>query len=190
MTMAEPNIELADAGPVTWWRCEPRRLARDQQEVAAFCPDLEWSATGAGSWHGRLPIWPFARPKPHGVEDLVDGKGLLVQVVYGHAYPMVPAAIFPLDPEPEVVERTQHQWHVNGDGSLCLMQTDAAWTGRDSVTGLLLKAAGWRIEYVLMKHGLISVMSTNGIVEDPVVDPLIVSSVAERSVEADVRPED
>jgi hypothetical protein len=164
--------------PVTWWQCEPRRLARDRREVGEFCSDLQWSPDGAGSWTGRLPIWPFDRAQSDSVVRLLGGQGMLVQVVYGHAYPMVPPSVVPIDPEPEIVERTQQRWHVNGDGSLCLMQTVAAWSARNSIVDLLLKAAGWRIEYALMKHGLIESMSVNGVVTDPDYDPLITRAAA------------
>jgi hypothetical protein len=60
-----------------------------------------------------------------------------------------------------------------GDGSLCLLQDDATWTGRDSVVELLLKAAGWRVEFELMRRGVIEAMTINGIVEDPQFDDLL-----------------
>jgi hypothetical protein len=162
---------------VTWWQCEPRRLARDRAEVAEHFGDLKWLGAGAGGWRGRLPRWPFARPAPVGLVDLIGESGLLVGVEYGHAYPMVPPLIHPLDPEPDVMERTDHRWHVSGDGSLCLLQDDAAWTGRGSVVDLLLKAAGWRVEYALMKAGVIEAMTERGIVEDDQYDRLIAAAV-------------
>jgi hypothetical protein len=86
---------------------------------------------------------------------------------------MVPPAIFPLDPEPGFNMRTEQRWHVMGDGSLCLFQNDSAWTGRDSVVELLLKAAGWRVEFELMRLDAIEAMTINGIVEDPQLDYLL-----------------
>lgn len=168
-------------GPVTWWQCEPRRLARDQAEVLDRLPDLEWQTGGAGGWVGRLPRWPFARPEPQGLVEMVGEVGLEVAVVYGHAYPMIPPAIFPLDPEPPLTTRTDQRWHVMGDGSLCLFQDDAAWTGRDSVVDLLLKAAGWRVEFELMRRGVIEAMTVNGIVDHPQLDHLL----AEMKVQAE-----
>src|SRR4051794_40280999 len=112
--------------PATWWQCEPRRFERDRREVGARFPTLEWDAHGAGQWLGRLPRWPFERPEPDGLAELVP-TGLEVAARYGHAYPMVPPAIHPLDPEPLISERTEHRWHVMGDGSLCLMQADTMW---------------------------------------------------------------
>jgi hypothetical protein len=160
------------AEPVTWWQCEPRRLARDQEEIADRFPNLIWRPGGAGGWSGRLPSWPFARPEPARLVDLI-GHSLRVEVVYGHAYPMVPPSIYPVEPQPEMIERTDHRWHVNGDGSLCLLQDDAAWTGRDSIVDLLLKAAGWRVEYALMKLKVIDAMTLHGIVGDDQLDHLI-----------------
>jgi hypothetical protein len=68
-----------------------------------------------------------------------------------------------------------------GDGSLCLFQDDAAWTGRDSVVDLLLKAAGWRVEFELMRRGVIEAMTVNGIVDHPQLDHLL----AEMKVQAE-----
>jgi hypothetical protein len=104
---------------------------------------------------------------------MLGENGLEIAVVYGHAYPMVPPAIFPLDPQPDLEARTAQRWHVMGDGSLCLLQDDATWTGRDSVVELLLKAAGWRVEFELMRRGVIEAMTINGIVEDPQFDDLL-----------------
>ncbi|TYC22674.1 hypothetical protein FXF52_19350 [Micromonospora sp. MP36] len=159
--------------PVTWWQCEPRRLKRDQEEVRQRFPDLEWQNEGAGGWIGHLPRWPFARPEPPGLVKAIGERGLLVAVVYGHAYPMVPPAIFPDDPQPPLIARTDQRWHVMGDGSLCLLQDDATWTGRDSVVELLLKAAGWRVEFELMRRGLIGAMTIDGIVDDDQLDHLL-----------------
>ncbi|WP_237404792.1 hypothetical protein [Actinacidiphila reveromycinica] len=78
-----------------------------------------------------------------------------------------------MDPLPEPWEWTQHCWHLNGDASLCLLRDDV-WTGRESVVDLLLKAAGWRIEYALMKHRAIEQMTSSGIVADDSLDQLLV----------------
>lgn len=170
--------------PVTWWQCEPRRLARDQAEIRDQFPGLEWQPDGAGIWLGRLPRWPFSRSEPPGLLKVVGEEGLQIAVVYGHAYPMVPPEIFPLDPEPDLSTRTDQRWHVMGDGSLCLLQSDATWTGRDSVVELLLKAAGWRVEFELMRRGAVNAMTINGIVEDSQFDHLI----TEVAVEQDTAP--
>ncbi|PWU46298.1 hypothetical protein DLJ47_32830 [Micromonospora sp. S4605] len=165
--------------PTTWWQCEPRRLQRDQEEVRARFPNLEWQDAGAGGWMGRLPRWPFARPEPAGLVDVIGEQGLLVAVVYGHAYPMVAPAVHPVDPQPRFSTRTDQRWHVMGDGSLCLFQDDTTWTGRDSIVELLLKAAGWRVEFELMTRGLINAMTINGIVNDDQLDPLLLRASGE-----------
>jgi hypothetical protein len=173
---------------VTWWQCEPRRLARDRAEISERFPGLERHGRGAGAWVGRLHRWPFARSEPPRLVDLIGFDGLKVEVEYGHAYPMVAPLIRPLDPEPGLLERTNHKWHVMGDGSLCLLQDDAAWTGRESIVGLLLKAAGWRVEYALMKADLIDAMTLRGIVDDDQLDHLV--ALAADSGTADDEPPD
>ncbi len=167
-----------DDGAVTWWQCEPRRLARDQAEIGERFPGLQWFDPGAGGWIGRLPRWPFDRPEPAELPMLVGDEGLEVALLYGHAYPMVAPALYPQDPEPGIAQRTDHKWHVNGNGSLCLLQDDATWNGRGSVLDLLLKAAGWRVEYALMTAGVIEAMTLHGIVDDAQSDHLIAVAVA------------
>ncbi|MFG3689583.1 hypothetical protein [Micromonospora sp. NPDC047740] len=171
-----------DGGAVTWWQCEPRRLARDEAEIGEWFPGLQWVDEGAGGWVGRLPRWPFDRPEPAGLPALVGEEGLEALLVYGHAYPMVAPLIYPGDPRPGIAQRTDHKWHVNGNGSLCLLQDDATWNGRGSVLDLLLKAAGWRVEYALMKAGVIEAMTLHGIVDDAQSDHLI--AVAVKAIEA------
>lgn len=163
----------------TWWESEPRRYERDRQEVAEHFPELRWFEEGAGGWRGRLPVWPFTRPCPPGLDVLTSGRGLEVDLRYLESYPMVPPLIYPVDPEPEMVLRTQHRWHLSGDGSLCQLISAGQWTGRESVVDLLLKAAAWRIEYALLRAGVMETMSENGIVDDPVHDDLIAKAVEE-----------
>ncbi|MYW69030.1 hypothetical protein GTY65_33885 [Streptomyces sp. SID8379] len=159
--------------PIAWWECEPRRLHRDQEEITTRFPDLAWKQDEAGTWEGRLPRWPFDRPEPAHLTDWTSGEGLLLRMECHQAYPMVAPRIIPLDPRPQPFEWTQHRWHVNGDASLCLLREAAAWTGRESAVDLLLKAAGWRIEYALMKHNMIDEMTANGIVSDDRLDHLL-----------------
>lgn len=151
--------------PITWWRAEPRRLERDQTEITARFDDLVWNSDGDGTWTGVLPLWPFDRPEPPHLRTWA-GEGLRLTVAYNQANPMVEPSLHPLDPEPPPQEWTQTRWHVNGDGTLCLLQEHALWTGRDSLVDLLIKAAGWRLEYALMKYGAIQEMSRCGIVSD------------------------
>lgn len=160
----------------TWWDRDPDRLTRDRTEITERFPSLVWNPEGAGGWDGVLPSWPFDRPKPPLLDALIDGVGLRVAVRYPQGYPMVPPAIWPLNPEPSVAEWTVHAWHVNGDGSLCMLESVSLWDPRESPTPLLLKAAGWRIEYALRKADVLSEMTRNGIVSDDRLDELITST--------------
>lgn len=161
------------SGPIPWWQAEPSRLERDRAEIAVACPDLDFEKEGEGSWTGVLPRWPFDRPEPLGLADLVGETGLRIELKYVPAYPMVLPVLWPRDPVPELIERTQQSWHVLPIGALCLLQSEADWDPRNSVVDLLLKAAGWRVEYALMKAGVIERMSTNGIVNDGTHDHLV-----------------
>lgn len=167
---------LRDIAPINWWDAEPARFAREWDEVTARFPELTWTPDGAGGWVGRLPMWPLERPEPPGLSRLLGGAGLEVVIAYRQAYPMVPPRIYPVVPWPEPVECTQHRWHVNGDGSLCQFQTDTAWDPRDSICDLILKAAAWRVEYALMKAGVLEQMTLHGIVSDPALDDVIATA--------------
>lgn len=165
-----------------WWVHEPRRFAADCDEMARRFPGLAWSAEGSGRWEGELPLWPFDRAQPSGIGSWLQGRGLRVQVQCGQAYPVVVPRLFALEPEPALGERLQHRWHVNSDGSLCLLADPTQWTNRMPLADLLLKAAGWRIEYELMVGGAIQSMTANGIVSDAALDPLIEQIATGRSV--------
>jgi hypothetical protein len=179
------TVGIAELTPILWMDAEPTRLPRDRAEIAAFAPQMEYhgpeSAGGAafphGGWTGELPRWPFDRDEPAGLTDLTGEHGASVVMLYTAAYPMVPPIIYCLDPEPSLSEQTQSAWHVAPGGSLCLLQSVGAWQPESSVTELLAKAAGWRVEYALMKAGVIKQMSTNGIVSDPSSDHLITQAV-------------
>ncbi len=172
-----PDMDVAQPLPVIWSDAEPTRLARDLAEVSQFAPALAFDPAGNrsehGCWVGELPRWPFDRPEPAGLNALIGNGGLKIVLLYSAAHPMVPPAIYPVEPEPTVLERTQSAWHVAPSGSLCLLQSDGEWKPETSVTELLLKACGWRIEHALMKAGRVEQMSVNGIVSDPSLDPLI-----------------
>lgn len=158
---------------VTWRDRDSQRYRRDLSEVGETFPTLVWTDTAGGGWDGALPLWPFDRPAPDSLADVTGPDGLRMELRYPQAYPMVAPAIRPLEPEPELREWTIHGWHVNGDGTLCLLRSTALWDPRSSVVDLLLKAAGWRIEYALMKAGAIEAMTANGIVSNTIFDELI-----------------
>jgi len=183
--------------PVFWTASDPNRLARDLVEVAAFAPGLTFEGPPGsdpdyvhqGVWTGTLPIWPFDRPRPERLDDLVPA-GLTCAVCYSAAHPMVPPHIVPLDPEPEILERSQHIWHIAPRGDLCLLQTVGDWDPSASIVELLLKASAWRIEYALMKAGVVDSMTTNGIVDDPSHDDLIAQAVEALTATRSITPLD
>jgi len=158
---------------VPWWDAEPARLRRDREEVLEAFPDLVFVDHGQAGWRGRLPLWPFDRPEPGGLHRLTGGQGLLFELCYGAAYPLVFPWIYPLDPAPRPAELTQTRWHVLGNGALCLFQTQQDWDPASSVVELLRKAAGWRIEHTLLTTGVLEDMTSAGIVRDPCVDHLV-----------------
>jgi hypothetical protein len=161
------------AAALTWWQVEPDLLRREQRAMTALAPELAWVPAGPGGWAGLAPIWPFERPAPPGLMGLLAGRRLQLEVQYGHAFPVVAPKVWSIDPQPTLEQRTQHAWHVNGDGSLCLLRDAAAWTGRDPAAELVVKAAGWFIEYLLLTDGRIEEMTSAGIATDPCLDGLI-----------------
>lgn len=178
-------MSLPPLSPVYWTDVDPERLARDLADVRVFAPDLAFETPPGGylgvehhgAWTGVLPVWPFDRPKPAGLDELVP-SGLRVRVECSAAHPVIPPAVFPLDPLPELAQRSQHLWHVAPDGRLCLMQTIGAWRPSDTVSDLLEKACAWRIEYALMKAEVVEWMTVDGIVSDGERDELIAMAVA------------
>lgn len=157
---------------VPWWEALPDRLVFELAAMAEVAPDLEWSPR-EGLWRGRLPVWPFTRARPENLESFTAGRRLLVEVQPVQAHPAVAPKFWPLDPEPELAERTQQRWHVNGDGSLCLFQRSVDWAGDEPCAALIPKASGWFLEYLLMKAGSIEAMTINGIVADDGLDGLM-----------------
>jgi len=171
--------------PMFWSELDPGRLDRDREEIAAVAPGLTYFAAGVeretglafhGGWQGTLPRWPFERPKPAGLDALTDGQDLEILLVYPASYPMVPPRVHPTNPKPLAIEHSDQVWHVAPAGHLCLLQSDGDWVPEASIGDLIIKAAGWRIEYALMKTGKIERMTINGIVSDPILDHLIDSS--------------
>lgn len=157
----------------TWWAEDPSLLRRERDAMSVIAPDLNWTADGAGWWAGLAPTWPFGRPAPPGLDALLAEHRLRVLVTYGHAFPMTAPAVWAVDPEPAIEQRTQHAWHVNGDGSLCLLEAAAAWTGREAAAELVVKASGWFIEYLLMRRGVVTSMTSDGLAADLSVDAVI-----------------
>jgi hypothetical protein len=155
---------------VHWDAAEPDRLAADLVDTAAVAPDLAYDA-GVRAWRGRLPRWPFSRPEPAGLAALLP-RGMQAEIRTSPAHPLEEPAVYPLDVDVEVWHRLDQRWHVAGDGRLCLAQGPLAWEPEDSLSEVVLKAAGWRCELVLLEAGVVTAMSVNGIVTDPSRDCL------------------
>ena len=160
---------MADA--ISWAQAEPRRFAAELANMATAAPAMQWNE-GRGCWEGTLPAWPFSRPAPEGLYGFLDGRRFEVRVEYSPAFPMVAPRFVPVDPEPDLFVRSQHDWHVNGDGSLCLLQSASDWDGTGCAAQLVAKAAAWFLEYLLMERGLIDKMTEVGIVNDDSRDRL------------------
>lgn len=172
--------------PVYWSADDQERLETDVADVRAFALDLvfvapgestEFAAQHEGLWFGILPVWPFDRPAPEGLERLVP-TGLKCVVLCSPVHPVLPPDVIPVDPKPLPIEHSMHVWHVAPYGNLCLMQSYGAWDPRDKVSQLLQKACGWHIEYALMKSRAISAMTLRGIANDPTLDPIITATAA------------
>ena len=159
-----------------WLEAEPAQVAVEKASMAEIAPELNWIEDElTGGWRGVVPIWPFERPMPRGLEAFLAGRRLTVEVQYLQAHPMVEPKVWPLDPQPDPMHRSRHDWHVNGDGSLCMLQTASDWDGTGTAADLIVKAAGWFIEYLLMEGALIEKMTINGIAVDDSLDHLLVS---------------
>ncbi len=166
--------------PIRWTRAEPRRAERERTEMARIAPDLRWtqglSRRGRSDlcgWEGCAPVWAGERPKPKGVDELLGDERLRLRVIYAEAFPMVAPALVPVDPEVPLERRTRHAWHVNGDGSLCMLQTANAWDPDATAADLVAKASGWFIEYKLMLAGRIEQMTLHGLLASDELDDLL-----------------
>lgn len=162
---------------VNWTHWDPGRLARDLREVAEFSPTLAFMSPGEpcfphGGWVGALPLWPFSRSEPPGLRELVS-EPLEVAVVCASAHPISAPNVIPTNVAIDVMRSSDTAWHVLPSGGLCLLQTVSQWDPAASVVELLLKAAGWRIEYALMEAGRLERMTERGIVQDSTLDALI-----------------
>src|SRR4051812_27769884 len=120
--------------PISWMEAHPRVLEREREAMAVVAPDLAWIDEGTfGGWEGLAPVWPFNRPQPRpGLDNLVELKRIKVRVAYFQAHPAVAPLVYPLDPVPPRDHRLRHDWHVNGDGSLCLLGSATQWHASDT----------------------------------------------------------
>jgi hypothetical protein len=62
---------------------------------------------------------------------------------------------------------------VLGDGGLCLLRETLDWTASEPAAELVRKAAGWFLEFLLLRDGLIEEMTADGIVNDDCLDHLL-----------------
>jgi len=86
---------------------------------------------------------------------------------------MTAPRLYPRDPRVPMERWTQQRWHVNGDGSLCLMQAADDWQPTDVSAALVCKAAGWFIEYLLVEQGDLASMAIRGIYASSEIDALL-----------------
>jgi hypothetical protein len=158
----------------SWWQDEPTRLAAEKAAMTAAAPDLTWlSGEPSGGWQGTVPFWPFSRPQPYGLPALLGGQPLEVQIICGHAFPMVEPRVRPLSVEVPVQALGWATWHVSPDGTLCLLQESAQWDPSGTTADLVPKISGWHIEFWLMKGGHIEAMTEYGIAQDDSFDELL-----------------
>jgi hypothetical protein len=167
---------------VPWSESEPEHLLAEREQVAALAPELRWreglryhEREGLAGYEGPLPGWCAPRPEPPGVDELLAGTRLHIRCIYTEATPMIPPIIFPLDPEIPLDRRNNHAWHLNGDGSLCLLRGAEDWQPGETAVALLIKASCWFVEYRLKVRGLIKAMSENGIATEERFDAILTS---------------
>ncbi len=155
-----------------WFDDDPARLQRELDAMPPIAPGLTWTGD---YWVGELPLWPFKRPEPTPLCEYVGDRRFRVEVHYYESFPMVAPRFMPIDPEPEIAVWTMHRWHVSGDGSLCLFQNFSDWHPSNTAADLVPKAAGWFLEYLLMKDDAIEHMTVEGIAANNVLDHLFIS---------------
>ncbi len=161
--------------PRSWWVDDPARLELEKHDIASVAPDLTWVPEGAGRFEGEVPLWPFARPEPDGLRELVEVPGRL-RVEYRQAFPAVPPVIISERPKPSIELRCFEAFHVLPNGALCLLRDADQWTLRSLTSELLLKACGWIIEHALLEAGAVERMTASGIVVDGQLDELITTT--------------
>ena len=171
---------MTERQAISWVVAEPEALKREKAEMERWAPALQWredliwrQGRRAYGWVGLAPEWAADRPKPPGVEELIDGRALQLEVVYPEAFPAAPPELFPIEPSVPLDRRTLGRWHINGDGSLCLMQRADDWQIDDTAAALVRKASGWFIEYLLLEGGAIEKMTESGIFSDTDLDPIL-----------------
>lgn len=142
--------------------------------MAAQAPDMEWADDlPAKGWRGIAPEWPMPRPRPAKLEKLLQGRRMQLEVRYSQGFPAQAPGLVPLDPAPDLSRRGREKWHLNGDGTLCLLRRISDWTGAATAADLVEKAGSWFIEYRAVEEGLLEEMSAVGMWGDDKLDALI-----------------
>jgi hypothetical protein len=159
---------------IPWWEAESERLRREQEAMASKAPDMAWADDlPAKGWRGMAPEWPMPRPRPQKLDKLLRGGRLELEVTYSQGFPAEAPRFLPLSPEPEPDQRFREKWHLNSDGSLCLLRRVRDWDERATAADLVEKAASWFIEYRAVEEGLLEEMSGVGMFADAELDQLI-----------------
>ena len=169
-----------------WWDDDPQLLQAVRDEIASAGFELDWDEP-TGCLVGELPRWPLERPEPDGLMDLLP-EPMRCSVNLRPTFPMLFPLICPLHPDVPKDRWTQHRWHVNGNGTLCLLQSDDAWDPRTPVSDLLRKAAAWYVEYRLVEVGVAEECSLRGIVSDDGRDGLVREAVTALAAAAGAGP--
>lgn len=175
----------AELPRISWIEAEAARAQREQAAMQRWAPEMQWRTDltwadgriGAG-WEGLAPAWGADRSEPQGTANLLAGRRLRLKVICPEAFPMVAPDLYPLNPDVPIERRTQHRWHVNGDGSLCLMQAADDWQPENHAADLVRKAAGWFIEYLLVEAGDLDQMTERGIYVSDELDALLAARYA------------
>jgi hypothetical protein len=166
--------------PVRWYEAHPERWQREIEAMSDVAPELTWceelEGTTGGGWVGTAPKWPFAREGPPDLDTFLDGGVFQLEIRCSAAHPAAAPAFHPIDPVPDLFVRTYQAWHVMGDGSLCLLQNTLDWTGRELAAELVIKAAGWYLEYLLLRAEKIEAMTVAGIATDDQLDRYFTST--------------
>jgi hypothetical protein len=163
-----------------WWADEPRRLTLETAAMVVAAPELRWDGTllsyrgrPCGGWRGRVPLWPFDRPQPFRLAELVRPEQRQVEIRCAEAHPMVVPTIRPTGIRLPDAALGWHDWHLTLTGGLCLLQEATAWRPGDPVAQLVPKISGWLVEFGLIQRGLISAMTEYGIQADLTLDPIL-----------------
>jgi hypothetical protein len=161
--------------PISWLEAEPGRVEVEKEVMADRAPQMVWfeglgRGLGRGGFEGLAPLWPMPRRRPSGLERLTGGAQLRLRVEYRQGFPAQPPRLVPLSPAPGVERRMQERFHVNGDGSICLILHPSDWSSDNHAADLVEKASGWFVEYLAVECGLIQEMSREGIFNDDYLD--------------------